>query len=161
MSLSAFVNDKADGQATRVFLQDASPSDWARLLAHARTRRFAPGDVLVQRGDADRSMFIVLEGRLEVLVAQDAGERTVSIAGPGSIFGEQSFLDGETRSARVRAVTEGEVRILSWPDFEQLAEDAPQVGMRVLVDIGRTLSDRLRRMSQANPTNEEGGADDE
>lgn len=160
MSLSAFVNDKAKGQAARVFLQDASPSDWARLLAHARTRHFASGDVLVQRGDADRSMFIVLEGQLEILVAQDAGERAVSIAGPGSIFGEQSFLDGETRSAAVRAVSEGEVRILSWPDFQQLAADAPDLGMRVLVDIGRTLSDRLRRTSQANPANE-GGADDE
>ena len=56
-----------------LLLADASEQEWATLLAHTRTRRFGPGDEIVTAGAADQSLYLVLEGQLEVLApAPDA-----------------------------------------------------------------------------------------
>ena len=45
---------------------------WATLLLHSRNRRFSPGDAIVTAGAGAESLYLVLEGQLEVL-AQAAG----------------------------------------------------------------------------------------
>ena len=50
-----------------LLLADASDEEWATLLAHTRHRRFGPGDAIVTAGGGDRSLYLVLEGQLEVL----------------------------------------------------------------------------------------------
>ncbi|HVB47191.1 MAG TPA: cyclic nucleotide-binding domain-containing protein [Burkholderiales bacterium] len=100
-----------------VFLAQACPADWARLLEHTETRRFAAGEFLVRRGTTEQVLFIVGRGRLEVLVD---GRRIAAIE-QGSVFGEQSFFDGQPRSADGRALSGGEIRCVTPASFEVLA----------------------------------------
>ena len=63
-----------------LLLADASDEEWATLLAHTRNRRFSPGDAIVTAGAADQSLYLVLEGQLEVL-AETKGRGRVAIGG--------------------------------------------------------------------------------
>jgi CRP-like cAMP-binding protein len=54
-------------------LADASDEEWAALLEHTIYRRYRPGDPVVTAGARDRSLYLVLEGQLEVLA--DRGRR--------------------------------------------------------------------------------------
>jgi CRP-like cAMP-binding protein len=130
-----------------VFLARATPEDWAKLIDHTEARRFAAGDVVVREGSAAQELYIVTRGSLEVLVAGDkAGElRKLASIDPGSVFGEQSFFDGQPRSASVRAVSDGEIRSLTLPAFEVLAAKEPALARMVLFDLARILSLRLRQ----------------
>lgn len=71
-------------------------------------RRLAPGDLLVEQGDAgeDSSLvYLVLDGVLEVIVDGEVlGE-----LGPGAIVGERAGLESGARTATVRAKTPGKV----------------------------------------------------
>ncbi len=64
-------------------------------------RRVPAGAMLTEQGDRDDTIFLVLDGVLDV----DVGGQTVAEVGPGAIVGERSSLEG-TRSATLRARTD-------------------------------------------------------
>ena len=61
----------------------------------------APGDTLVNQGDRGDSIFLLLDGVLDVEVD---GEKLAEV-GPGAILGERAVLEGGQRTATLRAVT--------------------------------------------------------
>lgn len=150
--MAAFSNQESSTEVfdeSQSFLKKASASDWTKLFACTQDLHFESGDVLVRAGEIDRSMYIVLSGKLEIMIGQEESKTQV---GPqvdaGAIFGEQSFLDGHPRSGTVRAVSSGEARVLTWRAFEELASQEPKLGQDILRDIARTLSLRLRQTNR-------------
>ena len=131
-----------------VLLADASDEEWATLLAHTRIRRFGPGDAIVTAGAADQSLYLVLEGQLEVLAPATGrgrrGYRRLASVAAGSVIGELSFFDGGGRSALVRAVTSAVLAEMSRSEFDALATASPDLARRLLFDLGRILAQRLR-----------------
>lgn len=130
-------------------LADASEQEWATLLSHTRHRRFGPGDMVVTAGARDQSLYLVLEGQLEVLIDRGRrGHRRIASIGAGSVIGELSFFDGGVRSAHVRAVTPAVLAELSPTEFSSLALASPDLARRLLFDLGRILAQRLRTVQQ-------------
>ncbi len=60
------------------------------------------GDLIIEQGQEDQRIFILLTGELEVL---KDGETVGAITKNGEIFGEVAVVSGERRIATVRAVT--------------------------------------------------------
>ena len=123
--------------------------EWKKLLASTTLRPYKASEVVIQRGVADRSLYFVAAGALEVGVTYVDGVSISPLAkiGAGSVIGEQSFFDGEPRSANVWAVTEGELLCLTRERFEQLAHAEPGLTRDLLFALGRILSLRLRNTS--------------
>lgn len=152
MDLSEFFD--YDGQAAKrsdgdfVLLADLPADDWAHVLAVTQRHRFAAGDVVVHQSEASRALYIVASGELEVIFIDDAGEtRQISRIGPLSVFGEQAFFDGLPRSATVRARTASELHLLTREAFDALAARYPDLARKILFDLGRIVSLRLRKMT--------------
>ncbi|KAF0814183.1 cAMP-activated global transcriptional regulator CRP [Andreprevotia sp. IGB-42] len=153
MSLTSFFDygaagGDADAEPALVFLGQASTEDWRQLLSVAEQRRFSAGDMLILAGEQTRAFYIVAEGELEVLADFASGKpRRLTTIGRQSIFGEQAFFDGQARSASVRALQAGQLYGISPDAFELLAGRQPELARRVLFDLGRILSLRLRSMT--------------
>ena len=140
------------GQADQL-LADASEDEWATLLAHTRNRRFGAGDAVVTAGAWDQSLYLVLEGQLEVLADRGRrGHQRIASIGAGSVIGELAFFDGGARSALVRAVTPAVLAELSPAEFDALALTRPDLARRLLFDLGRILARRLRAVQQTAST---------
>jgi pilus assembly protein CpaE len=77
-----------------------------RALARAMQPVKVPGRTnVITQGDKGDSMFVVQEGRAEVVVEPSPGHRVViALLGPGDFFGEMALLSQETRTATVRAL---------------------------------------------------------
>jgi CRP/FNR family cyclic AMP-dependent transcriptional regulator len=134
-------------------LADASEEEWATLLEHTIYRRYGPGDAVVTAGASDQSLYLVLEGQLEVLADRGRrGHRRIASIGAGSVIGELSFFDGQARSALVRAVTPAVLAELSRAEFDALAISNAALARRLLFDLGRILAQRLRAVQQAAST---------
>jgi CRP/FNR family transcriptional regulator, cyclic AMP receptor protein len=136
-------------QAPDVFLPEASDSDWSVLLRRCRRRQFDVGEAVITAGATSRSLYLVVDGTLEVR-PQGPGRltgrsRPVITVGAGSVLGEMSFFDSGQRSALVRATTPVELAELRLDDFDALAEEDPRLGLQILFDLGRILAQRLRR----------------
>ena len=80
------------------------PAAWRTLAARGVPRRFGKGMLLIEEGDRDDTLFIILSGRVQAFSKDERGREIVfGIYGPGDYLGEMS-LDGGPRSASVRAL---------------------------------------------------------
>ena len=129
------------------FLADLSDEDWAALLKVSKLKKFAPREAIIKSGDADRNLYILTDGRADVSLARaDGTKQQLAVLESGTVFGEQSFLDGLPRSATVTALSECQLRSLGKKDLGSLIDKHPRIACAVLEDIGRVLSLRSRQM---------------
>jgi len=129
-----------------VFLSGWDDAKWARLLRWSELRRFEAGESVVLEGDTDRSLFVVIDGTLEVVFprGRSGKARPTEVFEPGTVLGEQAFLDAQPRSASLHAVTGGQLLCLSVDAFDVFAAHEPELAREFLRDLARTLSVRLR-----------------
>jgi CRP-like cAMP-binding protein len=129
------------------FLADWTEQEWEVLLGYSESRSFMTGDTVISVGEEDRAFYIVASGKLDITIYSEQSPDPVLVqsCAPGSMFGEQAFLDGKPRSATVRASVGGRLARFSFEAFEAFYRDHPELGKRLLFDLARLLSLRLRR----------------
>ena len=122
---------------------------WGKLLTRTTQRHFRASEVVIQRGAADRTLYLVAAGMLEVGVTRVDGVSMTSLAriSTGSILGEQSFFDSQPRSVNVWAVADGTLLLLPYEHFSEFGETEPELARDFLFAMARVLSIRLRNTS--------------
>lgn len=113
-----------------------------RVLAGSRVASFEPNEAIKKFGDSHRFLGVLIEGRAEVSVVDDAGvlHRVDSIEA-GSIFGEMSLMTGDKTSADVIAITRCQALLIPEDVFTDLVMTFPPA----IQYLSRTITDRLRR----------------
>jgi CRP-like cAMP-binding protein len=132
--------------ADTLMLPHWSEQDWIELLSRTRPRRVAPHEIIIARGAEERFLYFTVAGEYEVGGAYVGGLSFTSLARipTGSVFGEQSFFDGLPRSANVWAHAAGELLVLPFAGYEELAAAKPALARDLAFALARILSLRLR-----------------
>jgi predicted acylesterase/phospholipase RssA/CRP-like cAMP-binding protein len=108
----------------------------------------ASGDAIICQGDVGNDMYIVVNGRLRIVIDRyQETMRTIGEVGAGDTVGEFALLGEEVRSATVYALRESHVVRLGRPEFEHLVEEYPQMMSR----IARIISQRHQRAARRSP----------
>ena len=97
--------------------------------------------VLTRAGEPGDEFFIIIDGT--ALVTLSAQKR--HCIQPGEFFGEMSLLDGEPRSATVKAETDLRLLVIDRTHFWRLLREVPGLTEKILV----TLSRRIREHESA------------
>lgn len=106
---------------------------------------YAPGELILRRGDPGDSMFVIYRGTAVVRVAaSDGAAQHVAQLEPGSFFGEMALLTGEPRNADVVALTEVETLEIRKAVLQQLLEDNAQLAEA----LSRKLTERQMQLDQ-------------
>ena len=136
----------ATGALDSLVVPGWNKANWRKLLSSTSVRTFRASEVLIQRGSEDRALYLVAGGTLEVGVTTFDGVSVSSLAriGTGSVIGEQSFFDGQPRSANVWAVTDGTLLRWEFDQYTQFGTDEPALARDFLFAVARVLSTRLR-----------------
>ena len=90
-------------------------------------RELKSEEVLFNQGDDGESLFVLVEGLLEVSSQIEDEKRHLSFLRPGSFLGEMALLTGEKRSADVTSSTESLVGELTKDSIMSLATENPEV----------------------------------
>ena len=131
--------------AELLFLPDASAADWATIFSFAEVREVPAGLALVQAGETDRALYLLIEGTLGVRMPREESAFK-SIDAP-SVVGELAFFDGSPRSATLDALTDVQVVRVDMDAFRRLSDAEPALAEAMLMDLARILSLRLRMAS--------------
>src|SRR2546428_9816188 len=81
----------------------------ARIVTRGRRRPIARGDVLVEVGDNDVPLFVVVSGEVQSLRPTGVTEILIVAYGPGQFSGEAIMITGRRAISRLRASEPGEV----------------------------------------------------
>lgn len=122
-------------------------SELQRVAAEMRRVQLSPGEILFRRNDEGSSLFILIEGLLNVQVDLHGSgqEQTVSQLSPGDFFGEMALLTGERRSATIQAQTTAVVYEISRPTIIQLIQERPEISEC----MSRAVAHRQLKLDQA------------
>jgi CRP/FNR family cyclic AMP-dependent transcriptional regulator len=118
------------------------PEHQLGLLTSVVTRRTFPrGTTVMAAGDATDSLYVVISGRLKVLMSDDEGREVIlSMLGANEYFGEMGLIDDSPRSASVITLEQCELLVLSKRDFKKCLSENFEMAMTVM----RGLVKRLR-----------------
>ena len=116
------------------------------LSTELELRTVDPGQVVVNEGDTDAEMFVVIYGELEVMKkAADGRMVRVALFGPGDWLGDMSGLDVQPRSATVRSLAQTHMLVMSSHDVRHhLYERDAKAYAIFVMNVARELSRRLR-----------------
>jgi thioredoxin reductase (NADPH) len=85
----------------------------ARIAAHATRRTVRAGDVLVEQGDPNADVFVVVSGAVAIVRPGLAGEDAITVHLPGEFSGEMNVLAGRRSLVRAQVRDDGEVLVLN------------------------------------------------
>lgn len=115
------------------------------LAASGSRQKFPDKNVIFQEGDSGEVLFIILSGKVKVMLTGKNGQEFIlSHLGPGNFFGEMAILESAPRSASVITVEGSEFFLLGRKELTELLKHHPDIAMKIL----KNLSQRLRKVSE-------------
>jgi len=112
--------------------------------AHLQTLLFSSEELVVPKGrtvfeagDDATSAIIIREG--EAVVHDGQTNSVLALAGPGSMFGDQSMIAGLPRAVTVVAKSEVEAIVIEQSVFLRLCAEFPEVGVQILDELSERL----------------------
>ena len=130
-----------------------------KLAEIAQPVNLKAGEAIVKEGEAGSNMFVLVEGRVRItknITLKPTGPDSESIekdlitltAENHPVFGEMSLVEQDVRTATVTALTDVELLSIEREDFHKLAAQDFESAYKVLMEIARIISSRLRKTNR-------------
>jgi MFS superfamily sulfate permease-like transporter len=132
------------------FLAGMQQIDLDRLSEVLTRREFAPGEIICHEGDEGDRMWLLAKGSVSVRLKLANGRESVRIASlaRGTTIGEMSLIESAPRSASIVADEQVVCYELLRDGFTKMLADYPTIATKLLSNLARELSRRLRRTSE-------------
>jgi CRP/FNR family cyclic AMP-dependent transcriptional regulator len=147
-------------QETALFMS-LSAKEIGKVLEIAREVKFAEDDIIMKEGDFGDTLYIIRKGTVEVakcltMEGMEDDDRAMEKnkvftrldESQHAVFGEIALLEDTKRTATIRAVTDCICYEIRKDDFLRLAEEDNQLGYRILLNLARIVSARLRKADE-------------
>jgi hypothetical protein len=105
---------------------------------------FKDGEYVFHEGDLGTEMYIIHEGKIEILNKVAGKESVLAVLEKGDFFGEMSVLEDMPRAASARAISDVRLLQINGSTFDQMLRENPEIAVRVM----RKLSRRLREADE-------------
>ena len=125
------------------------PDESLRLLAALVTRKSVlRGTTIMVAGDITDSLYIVISGRLKVMMSDAEGKEVIlAILGSGEFFGEMGLIDDAPRSASVVSIESCELLCVTKRDFKRCLAENFEMSMAVMRGLVKRLREADRKIN--------------
>lgn len=117
------------------------PHELEAIRRCMQNSHFAPGDGILEEGNANRALHVLRSGRVRVTRRVNDREVPLSDLVAGQTFGELSIIEDGVASASLRAVTESEVLSIPMHELAIFLRDTPTAAAK----FWRAIAIELRR----------------
>ncbi len=122
-----------------------SITDMIIVAQIAQEVSFEAGQVLFRVGDPGDALYLVLEGRVDIVNEND--KLLVSVDPPGC-FGEIAVIDKKGRSATAKCVSECRMLMITSRDFEEILEEYPTLYKNIVYIMSSWLREDKTRAKE-------------
>lgn len=141
------------------FFKGLTVEQISEVLKIANIVNFSEGDVIMKEGDIGDTMYVILDGTVEVvksLIMQGIEEEvkgknkvfTRLNEKQHAVFGEIALLEEFKRTATIIALTKCSLYEFRKDDFLRLTENDQNIGYRIVLNLARIVSARLRKADE-------------
>src|SRR5262245_26341656 len=113
-----------------------TPQQIGRLKAHGVRAETRAGEVLIESGERNRKLLVVLSGSLEIALPGMLGEEFITLLLPGDFTGEMSTLRGVAGFVRVRVRDAGAVLAIDEDNLRNVVQtdaELSEIFMRAFI----------------------------
>ena len=107
-------------------------------------KMYQDGEVIVRQGEMGDCMYVIQEGRVEVLREEGGKEQHLMFLEQGEFFGEMAVVEREVRSATVRAKGASRILTVDKQNFLRRIHEDPSLAYRIV----QTMSGRIRDLAE-------------
>ncbi|MBW2389480.1 MAG: cyclic nucleotide-binding domain-containing protein [Deltaproteobacteria bacterium] len=127
---------------------DIDDATLAEIASRSERVGVPGGSILFRQGDPGDSVYILLRGRLQVVITDpESGlERILGEIAPGEAVGEIGLLTGEPRTATLWATRDSRLARIGQTAFDELAERNPSLYRQ----LAKIVVERLRERTSMN-----------
>lgn len=129
---------------TTPMFENLAPDQIRNLTHIVDVIEYQPGEVLFNEGDIGDAWFALYRGKVDVIKSTETEDKEIYPLEQGACFGEIAILDGEPRSATIRAVDQSTVFRISRTAFEELLEQDCAAASKLLRQMAVMLARRAR-----------------
>ena len=127
----------------------------AFLACFGKFLRPAAGEVLIEEGDEQESLYVILSGTLHIVASHTTRPILLAAFGEGDSIGEINLFDPATASATAVVRTGGLIWTLTREELESFLAADPVAGISVMKGLLRQVARRIRSMNEKLATAEQ------
>jgi CRP-like cAMP-binding protein len=126
-----------------------SDAEIASLESLLEEKRITEGKTVFVENMLGESLYLIEQGTIKISkMLAEGDEKILVILGPEDFFGEMAILEGTPRSATARVAEDACLLSLQRKDFEAFCEKNPKLGLKLMRNIVRTFTRRVRENSE-------------
>ena len=126
----------------------ALPESQLQLLTRVVGRKSHPrNSTIIAAGDPTDALYIVISGRLKVMMSDDEGREVIlAILNQGEFFGEMGLIDEAPRSATVIAIEPCELLTINKLDFKKCLQENFDICTAVMKGLVKRLREADKKI---------------
>lgn len=141
-------------QLRQVKIFDPLSEEEARALSdRARIEQYFSRETVVRQGEVGDSLYIIDQGRVEVVVSHNGRSERLAELGPSAFIGEMALMTGAERSATVVALEPSRFFVIDRAAFRETLAQNPGIAMA----ISETLAERQEELEATHAALHEAG----
>ncbi|MBF0446272.1 MAG: MMPL family transporter [Magnetococcales bacterium] len=124
---------------------DMSLYEVKKTILISEMKQFNTGELLIRHGERGKSLGLILNGSVAVMVPQhnSDGYQQVAVLKPGEIFGEIGFIRSTMRVANIQALEPVEILVFDFHQLQQGMKFFPAIAAKLNLNICRILGNRI------------------
>jgi CRP-like cAMP-binding protein len=148
MSIQNLSRAIADNNSNDAFALTLNVQQWETLAGYLQPIDTGVGDVLIEQGTHDRSVYFVESGAISVHRVSSKEQMKLAVLMPGSVVGEGSFFSREPHSANVVVTGAGRVWRLTAIRFAEMSNRQPNLALEIAMGLGAVIAKRMGHRSK-------------
>jgi CRP/FNR family transcriptional regulator, cyclic AMP receptor protein len=116
---------------------------WGLLGSYMQPFALMQGQMLIEQGALDRTLYLVESGGLTVHYNDTQNRVRLTVVGPGSAVGEGGFFTRLPRNATVQGASSSKLWCLTPIRFTELSNRHPEVALEIAMALGSLVARRL------------------
>jgi len=110
---------------------------------------FESGEFIFSEGELGTEMFILQEGKVEILKDMQGESKQLAVLEKGDFFGEMAILEDLPRTASARSLTPVKLLMINGATFDQMLRSNPEIAVRMMRKLSRRLRETDRMLREA------------
>jgi hypothetical protein len=115
-----------------------------RLIGSIYSVKLAAGETLIWQEDNDTDVFILIDGKLNVLVGKGDNPKSVRVLYPGQVVGEIAYFAHTERTATVRALEDSECFAMKYSDLYLFCKEQPTFTLQMANYMAKRFRQKLQ-----------------